>query len=68
MLWVRREAPAPLRRLNVSEDFPGLLDGGLEHAVERLFAARGEVIGTKGKRAGWPRWITVLPTRCNADP
>jgi Rhamnan synthesis protein F len=50
MFWVRPEALRPLRELGLADAFPeekGLLDGGLEHATERLFAASVVAAGYK---------------------
>jgi Rhamnan synthesis protein F len=50
MFWVRPEALRPLRNLRLSCAFPeekGLLDGGLEHATERLFTTSAVVSGFK---------------------
>jgi len=50
MFWVRPEALRPLRDLNLASAFPeeqGLLDGGLEHAIERLFTTSALVAGFK---------------------
>ena len=48
MFWARPEALRPLRGLNLASAFPeeqGLLDGGLEHATERLFTTSALVAG-----------------------
>ena len=48
MFWVRPEALRPLRELDLVRAFPeeqGLLDGGLEHAVERLFSTAAVLAG-----------------------
>jgi len=48
MFWARPEALRPLRKLNLASAFPeeqGLLDGGLEHATERLFTTSAVVAG-----------------------
>ncbi|MGA8712017.1 MAG: rhamnan synthesis F family protein [Roseiarcus sp.] len=50
MFWVRPEALRPLRELRLADAFPeekGLLDGGLEHAIERLFATSVIAAGYK---------------------
>ena len=50
MFWVRPEALRPLRELALASAFPeekGLLDGGLEHATERLFATSVVASGYK---------------------
>jgi Rhamnan synthesis protein F len=48
MFWARPEALEPLRELKLARAFPeeqGLLDGGLEHATERLFTTSAVVAG-----------------------
>jgi hypothetical protein len=48
MFWVRPEALRPLRDLGLTAAFPdelGLLDGGLEHATERLFSTAAVTAG-----------------------
>ena len=48
MFWARPEALRPLRDLKLAQAFPeeqGLLDGGLEHATERLFTTSVVVAG-----------------------
>jgi hypothetical protein len=50
MFWVRPEALRPVRELGLANAFPeenGLLDGGLEHATERLFATSVVAAGYK---------------------
>ncbi len=50
MFWVRPEALRPLRDLELASAFPeeqGLLDGGLEHATERLFTTSAVISGLK---------------------
>jgi hypothetical protein len=50
MFWARPEALRPLRGLRLAGAFPeeqGLLDGGLEHATERLFTTSAVVAGFK---------------------
>jgi hypothetical protein len=50
MFWARPEALRPLRDLKLASAFPeeqGLLDGGLEHATERLFTTSAVVAGFK---------------------
>jgi Rhamnan synthesis protein F len=50
MFWVRPEALRPLRELSLAGAFPeeqGLLDGGLEHAIERLFSTAAVLAGFK---------------------
>ena len=48
MFWARPAALRPLRELKLAGAFPeeqGLLDGGLEHATERLFTTSAVVAG-----------------------
>ena len=62
MFWVRPEALAPLaRELGLAETFgveKALLDGGLEHATERLFATSVVAAGYRlaNSDGGTPTW------------
>ena len=50
MFWVRPEALKPLRDLHLSSALPeeqGLLDGGLAHAIERIFSTSVVAAGYK---------------------
>jgi Rhamnan synthesis protein F len=58
MFWVRPEALKPLRDLRLSSVFPeeqGQLDGGLEHATERLFATSVVAAGYRLANSDGPR-------------
>ena len=69
MFWVRPEALAPLRKLALVEAFPeetGLLDGGLEHAVERLFGA--SVVAAGYRLADSDGFGVATGTRVTREP
>ncbi len=55
MFWVRRDALAPLRRLALADSFfdseSGLLDGGPEHAIERIFGTAVVAAGMRLQNA-----------------
>ena len=72
MFWVRPEALRPLRELGLADTFleeKGLLDGGLEHATERLFATSVVAAGYKLVNSDGPAATReVSPRRATRPP